>query len=1187
MEVESILEGTTGNERGGLLIRKKENKKEEDDKNFKKPSILGLDKLAKSKRELTTNLRKRQVIDEEKGNETPGLSESVREEIKRYVKEKYKGIDHRGIEADTKNKKEERRSGKDYYEKRYKRERREEKQKYSFRDVETPKFKLPNTPSCSTWEEDDLSINKSAKRSGWDFETPKELKERKYGDSERNIESILKSQRERQKEDYKKRHHRYRYGDSKPKYDELPYFKNESERKQWENEQYMLDREWYESDQGYNDEFNPFAHISQEYVDKREKQMEQTRQKPRLTLKQQQIKKENEMWENNRLARSGVVINSEEYDTVFDNETDENRVSLLVHNIIPPFLDGRIAYTCQTMPVIPVKDVTSDLAITASKGSKQVKYFREQQEKLKAQEKHWELAGTRIGEIMGVKAKEEQEPTESTNYKYNYIFFLIFNGINSQSFPSLSPLLPRGDAIKFFLLSPPPSSISLFLLKLESQQFASHLKESEAVSIFAMEKSVKEQREYLPVFAVRQKLLQVIRENSVVIVVGETGSGKTTQLTQYLVEDGYGKFGGGIIGCTQPRRVAAMSVAKRVAEEMGVELGQECGYAIRFEDCTSDKTIIKYMTDGILLRECLGDPDLDSYSAIIMDEAHERSLNTDVLFGLLRDVVARRSDIKLIVTSATMDAEKFSNFFGGHTPIFQIPGRTFPVEIYHARVPAEDHVDAAVKQTIQIHLGGQEGDILIFMPGQEDIEVTCSLIKEKLGQLDEAPPLAVLPIYSQLPSDLQAKIFQRAPGGMRKCIVATNIAETSLTVDGIFFVVDPGYCKLKVYNPKMGMDTLQVFPISQASANQRSGRAGRTGPGQCYRLYTQRQFKDEMLATTVPEIQRTNLSNVVLLLKSLNVEDLLHFHFMDSPPMENMLNSMYQLWILGALDNTGQLTNMGRKMVEFPLDPTLSKMLIQSVVMACSSEILTIVSMLSVPSIFFRPKMREDEADARREKFQVPESDHLTFLNTYIQWQKHKYSSKWCTDNFIHAKAMRKVREVREQLLEIMESLKIETNSSGTDWDVVRKCICSAYFYNAARLKGIGEYANVRTGMPCFLHPTSSLFGMGYTPDYVVYHELIMTAKEYMQCVTAVEAQWLAELGPMFYSVKETSKTRSEKIRDTQRTTAAMEIEMEEAQRLISERKMIQSERNSSKSGEKQIAEAGRSVRSFKRSFGF
>ncbi|VDO19682.1 unnamed protein product [Heligmosomoides polygyrus] len=534
----------------------------------------------------------------------------------------------------------------------------------------------------------------------------------------------------------------------------------------------------------------------------------------------------------------------------------------------------------------------------------------------------------------------------------------------------------------------------------------------------------------MPVFACRQKMLNVIRENNVVIIVGETGSGKTTQLSQYLLEDGFGSTG--IIGCTQPRRVAAMSVAKRVADEMGVELGQEVGYAIRFEDCTSERTIIKYMTDGILLRECLGDGDLDQYSAIIMDEAHERSLNTDVLFGLLRDVIARRSDLRLIVTSATMDAEKFANFFGGSCPTFTIPGRTFPVEIFHARAP----------QAITVHLGGMEGDILIFMPGQEDIEVTCSLMKSRLEELDEAPPLAVLPIYSQLPSDLQAKIFQRAPGGMRKCIVATNIAETSLTVDGILFVIDPGFCKMKVYNPRIGMDALQIFPVSQASANQRSGRAGRTGPGQCFRLYTERQFKEEMLVSTVPEIQRTNLSNVVLLLKSLAVDDLLKFHFMDAPPQDNMLNSI--------------------------------------------EEVLTIVSMLSVPAIFFRPKGREDEADAKKEKFQVPESDHLTFLNVYLQWRQHKYSAKWCADNYIHAKAIKKVREVRAQLKEIMQEQKIKIVSTGSDWDVIRKCICSAYFHNAGRLKGIGEYVNVRTGIPCFLHPTSALFGMGFMPDYVV-----------------------------------------------------------------------------------------------------
>ncbi|KAL3094888.1 hypothetical protein niasHT_021463 [Heterodera trifolii] len=1151
----SLLEGTSGTERGGLItVKKKTDTKRgnaaaaaEEEKLFKKPSLLGLDRLAKAKRE--EHARKRQTT--ETGEETPGLSDSVRREITRYVRDKYRDDrdQRRGIGADSKNERAKYEDDDRHRHKRRDRGDREERRtrdRKSFGDVETPKFKLPNTPSNSRWEEDELNLRPPAakQRNSWDFETPRERTDggRSGGDFERNPHSIWRSERERRNERGRRHQRRHRYGDEKVGDEEKPKFNDDWERKQWENEQYMLDREWYENDQGcYNDEFNPFANVSQNYVEKREKQLDQTRQKPRLTLRQQQIKKDNEMWENNRLARSGVVTFSEELGDFFDNETDENRVSLLVHNIIPPFLDGRIAYTCQTQPVIPVKDVTADMAITASKGSKQVRIYREQQERLKAQEKHWDLAGTRIGDIMGIKAKpEETEPVDSQNFR-------------------------------------------------ESQQFATHLKESEAVSTFAMEKTIRQQREYLPVFAVRQKLLQIVRENSVVVVVGETGSGKTTQLTQYLVEDGLGRSGA-IVGCTQPRRVAAMSVAKRVSEEMGIELGQECGYAIRFEDCTSEKTIIKYMTDGILLRECLSDPDLDSYAAIIMDEAHERSLNTDVLFGLLRDVVARRSDLKLIVTSATMDADKFANFFGGHTPIFQIPGRTFPVEIYHARVPVEDHVDAAVKQAVKIHLGGMEGDILIFMPGQEDIEVTCALIKEKLGELDEAPPLAVLPIYSQLPSDLQAKIFQKAPGGMRKCIVATNIAETSLTVDGIFFVVDPGYCKLKVFNPKIGMDTLQIFPVSQASANQRSGRAGRTGPGHCYRLYTERQFKDEMLVSTVPEIQRTNLANVVLLLKSLNVDDLLLFHFMDSPPMDNMLNSMYQLWTLGALDNIGQLTDLGRKMVEFPLDPTLSKMLLMSVDMGCSSEILTIVSMLSIPSLFFRPKGREDEADARREKFQVPESDHLTYLNTYIQWQKHKYSSKWCTDNFVHAKAMRKVREVRAQLAEIMESQRLEMLSSGTDWDVVRKCVCSAYFYNAARLKGIGEYANVRTGMPCFLHPTSALFGMGYTPDYVVYHELVMTAKEYMQSVTAVDAQWLAELGPMFYSVKETIKTRLEKIRDTERTTAAMEREMEEAQKQLSERK-IQTERAQRRVGGTQIAEAGKhSVSSTraqsKRSFG-
>lgn len=623
-------------------------------------------------------------------------------------------------------------------------------------------------------------------------------------------------------------------------------------------------------------------------------------------------------------------------------------------------------------------------------------------------------------------------------------------------------------------------------------------------------------------------------------------------------EDGYSKFG--MIGCTQPRRVAAMSVAKRVSDEMGTKLGQEVGYAIRFEDCTSENTMIKYMTDGILLRESLRDGDLDSYSAIIMDEAHERSLSTDVLFGLLREIVARRHDLKLIVTSATMDATKFAQFFG-NVPTFTIPGRTFPVDVFFGKNTVEDYVDASVKQALQIHLGNLEGDILIFMPGQEDIEVTCEVLADRLLEIENAPQLSILPIYSQLPSDLQAKIFQRSPDGLRKCVVATNIAETSLTVDGIMYVIDSGYCKLKVYNPRIGMDALQIYPISQANANQRSGRAGRTGPGQAFRLYTERQYKDELLALTVPEIQRTNLANTVLLLKSLGVVDLLQFHFMDPPPQDNILNSLYQLWILGALDHTGGLTKLGRQMAEFPLDPPQCQMLIVACDMECSAEVLIIVSMLSVPSIFYRPKGREEEADNVREKFQVPESDHLTYLNVYQQWKMNNYSSNWANEHFIHIKAMRKVREVRQQLKDILVQQKLEVKSCGTNWDVIRKCICSAYFYQAARLKGIGEYVNLRTGMPCFLHPTSALYGLGQSPEYVVYHELVMTAKEYMQCATAVDGFWLAELGPMFFSVKETGKSGRDKRKQAVEHLHEMESQMRKAQEEIERDKQMEVEK--------------------------
>ncbi|KAI5058388.1 hypothetical protein GOP47_0026558 [Adiantum capillus-veneris] len=853
------------------------------------------------------------------------------------------------------------------------------------------------------------------------------------------------------------------------------------------------DRSWYDREEGGSvmdsDMVAPFLGDEATFK-KREAEMAKrltrrdgTRMSLAQSKKMSQLSADNAQWEDRQLLRSGAVRGTE-VQTEIDNE-EEARVILLVHDTKPPFLDGRVVYTKQAEPVMPVKDPTSDMALIARKGSVLVRDVREKQNMNKSRQRFWELAGSKLGDILGVKKTVEQIDADKE-------------------------IVGDDGEVDFK----------------ENAKFAVHLKEKgEAVSEFAKTKTLAEQRAYLPIFSVRDELLQVIRENQVVVVVGETGSGKTTQLTQYLHEDGLSTYG--MIGCTQPRRVAAMSVAKRVSEEMDCELGDKVGYAIRFEDVTGPNTIIKYMTDGVLLRETLREADLDQYSAIIMDEAHERSLNTDVLFGILKQVVARRRDFKLIVTSATLNAQKFSDFFGS-VPVFHIPGRTFPVNIMFSKTPSEDYVDAAVKQAMVIHM-------------------TCERMQQlEASAKNSAAPLAILPIYSQLPSDLQAKIFQKAEEGVRKCVVATNIAETSLTVDGILYVIDSGYGKFKVYNPRMGMDSLQVFPCSQAAANQRAGRAGRTGPGTCYRLYTETAYLNEMLPNPVPEIQRTNLGNVVLLLKSLNIENLLDFDFMDPPPQDNILNSMYQLWVLGALDNVGNLSPCGRKMVEFPLDPPLAKMLLMGDELQCLNEVLTVVSMLSVPSVFFRPKDRAEESDAAREKFFVPESDHLTLLNVYKQWKANQYRGDWCNDHFLQVKGLRKAREVRSQLLDILKAQKIPLSSCGSDWDVVRKAICSAYFHNAARLKGVGDYVNCRTGMPCHLHASSSLYGLGYTPEYIVYHELVLTTKEYMQCVTAVEPAWLAELGPMFFSVKDSNTSRIEQRRKKNEEKTVMEQEMEE-----------------------------------------
>ncbi|SCV03685.1 LAMI_0H10132g1_1 [Lachancea mirantina] len=638
---------------------------------------------------------------------------------------------------------------------------------------------------------------------------------------------------------------------------------------------------------------------------------------------------------------------------------------------------------------------------------------------------------------------------------------------------------------------------------------------------------IQESRRGLPAYQVKSELLQIVRDNQVIVIIGETGSGKTTQVPQFLFENGFCKDGK-MIGCTQPRRVAAMSVATRVAQEMNVELGEKVGYSIRFEDRTSRGTRVKFMTDGLLLRETLVDPLLDKYSCIIMDEAHERTLSTDILFGIFKDLLSRRRDLKLIITSATMDANRFSNFFGA-APQFTIPGRTFPVEVVYSRSPVSDYVESAITQASKIHLATPitSGDVLIFMTGKEDIEATCSGLRSRLSEVqlrrtkenmnDHAESIEILPIYSALPADIQGKIFHKTLG-KRKVVVATNIAETSLTVDGIRYVIDCGYSKLKVYSPQIGLDSLRMAPISLASANQRSGRAGRTGPGIAYRLYTEDTAYDDMYTQAIPEIQRTNLSNTLLLLKSLGVRDPLKFPFIDPPNEVTALFSLFELWAMGALDNLGNLTQLGTEMANFPLQPALSKMLLIASQNKCSEEVLTIVSMLSVPQVFHRPKAREEESDQARSRFFVPESDHLTLLNVYSQWKANQYSAKWCKRHFLQFKSLQRARDIRMQLCRSMERQGLYVESSGTDWSIVRKCICSAYAQQAAKIAGLSKYVHLKNGLELRLHPTSALHGAGDLPPYIVYHELLLTTKEYVNIVTAVDPLWLMEYEPLFYN---------------------------------------------------------------------
>lgn len=512
------------------------------------------------------------------------------------------------------------------------------------------------------------------------------------------------------------------------------------------------------------------------------------------------------------------------------------------------------------------------------------------------------------------------------------------------------------------------------------------------------------ERTLLPIWEYRQQIADSVRKYKTTIIVGETGSGKSTQLPQFLADL---LFTGDerCIVCTQPRRVAAITIAEKVASERNAVLGTEVGYSIRFEDRTSTSTRIKYVTDGVLMRECMGDNNLEKYSVVILDEAHERSLQTDILMGLLLQLQQRRPDFRVVVMSATLQIDLFSGYFKDPNVVI-IPGRQYPVDKFYVPEPETDFVDAAMIACLQVHEEEEEGGVLVFLPGQDDIESLQSLLEDRLGTviprhatmaarggMSSSAALrdySIHPLYAALSPEEQLKAFERSQSGIRKFVLSTNIAETSVTISGIKYVIDSGFVKMRMINPTTGIEMLKVVPISKSQGNQRAGRAGRESAGKCFRLFTEAAF-EALETSTAPEIQRVDISQVLLQLKVIGVERPANFPFL-SPPSETALrNALMLLFALNAFQKCdGSITEHGRDMSSLPLVPLFAHLLLSSKEYNCVKEMLTAVSVLSSESLFLQPHREEDKQAAvqAHRSFASKDGDLTTLLNVFEAWLK-------------------------------------------------------------------------------------------------------------------------------------------------------------------------------------------------------
>ncbi|KAK4236164.1 P-loop containing nucleoside triphosphate hydrolase protein [Achaetomium macrosporum] len=644
----------------------------------------------------------------------------------------------------------------------------------------------------------------------------------------------------------------------------------------------------------------------------------------------------------------------------------------------------------------------------------------------------------------------------------------------------------------------------------------------------------------LPVAKHRESLLYLIETYPVTVVVGQTGSGKSTQIPQFLERAGW-CADGKVIAVTQPRRVAATTVAIRVAEEFGCQIGKEVGYSVRFEDVTSESTRIKFLTDGLLIREALVDPLLSRYSVIMVDEAHERSISSDILLGLLKKIRRKRPDLRIIISSATLQAEDFRNFFseprGEATPeskqdgdiaaIISLEGRTYPIDILYLETPTENYLEKAISTVFDIHTNESKGDVLVFLTGREEIEQAVQAVSERLAQL---PPgsesILPLPLYAGLPADQQMYVFEEAPENYRKVIFSTNISEASVTIDGIVYVVDSGFVKLRAYNPKKGIESLTATPISKASAAQRAGRAGRTKPGKCFRLYTEEAYQS-LPDANIPEIQRSNLAPFILQLKALGIDNVLRFDFLTPPPAELMARALELLYSLGALDDYAKLTKpLGVRMAELAVEPMMAKTLLSAPSFGCLSEMLTIAAMTSLGgNIWIQHEGEKKKTESAKRKFAAEEGDHLTLLNVYQTFvTKGRKESRFCHENLLNFKTMTRAVSIRAQLkrylerfgLNVDESLAPNSTSTANKAEQIQRCLTAGYFAHAARMQPDGTFRNVSGTTVLHAHPSSIMFNR--KADWVIFHEVMETgSKTFIRDITRIKKDWLLEYAPEFY----------------------------------------------------------------------